>query len=128
VSGTRCAEVLRGAIGRPPPKEKLLLVTDKVDGFFVQRFTEGGESVGVTQHDTMDEAMQYVYSEYDAISDWRLCPDGVDPLEYIRAPRRTRSAQRSGATDGSPAGVGDLGELRVGERDLASDGGQPDSG
>jgi hypothetical protein len=119
--------VLSGAIGRPPPPEKLLLLTDKVDGFFVQRFTDRGESVGVTQHDTMDEAMQYVYSEYDAISDWRLCPDGVDPLEYLRASPRNPQ-QRSGAADGSPAGVGDLGELRVAERDLARDGGQPDGG
>ena len=26
--------------------------------------------------------MSHAYSEYDAISDWRSCPDDVDPLEY----------------------------------------------
>jgi hypothetical protein len=25
------------------------------------------------------------YSEYDAISDWRFCPDDADPLEYLQA-------------------------------------------
>ena len=28
--------------------------------------------------------MRVAYSEY-TISDWRFCPDDVDPLEYIRA-------------------------------------------
>ena len=32
-------------------------------------------------HDTLDEAMSYAYSQYDAISDWRFCPDDADPLE-----------------------------------------------
>jgi hypothetical protein len=31
----------------------------------------------------MDEAMDQAYSEYDTISDWRLCPDGADPLKYL---------------------------------------------
>jgi hypothetical protein len=56
-----------------------------VDGFFLERLTERGELVGTTRHDTMDEAMVQAYSEYDAISDWRLCPDGADPLEYLHA-------------------------------------------
>jgi hypothetical protein len=29
--------------------------------------------------------MGQAYSEYDAISDWRFCPDDADPLEYIKA-------------------------------------------
>jgi hypothetical protein len=56
-----------------------------VDGFFLERLTERGELVGTTRHDTMDEAMVQAYSDYDAISDWRLCPDGADPLEYLHA-------------------------------------------
>jgi len=56
-----------------------------VEGFFLERFTDRGEPVGDTQHETLDEAMQQAYSEYDSISDWRLCPDGADPLEYIQA-------------------------------------------
>jgi hypothetical protein len=32
----------------------------------------------------MDEAMRQTYSEY-VVSDWRFCPDGVDPLKYIHA-------------------------------------------
>jgi hypothetical protein len=41
--------------------------------------------VSTTQHETLDEAMGQAYSEYDAISDWRFCPDDADPLEYIKA-------------------------------------------
>jgi hypothetical protein len=97
VTSTRCAEVLSVATtataqaesghlsdvatGRSPPQVKVLLIAERVDGFFIERFTDSGELVS----ETMDEAMQQVYSEYDAISEWRLCPDGADPLEYIRA-------------------------------------------
>ena len=64
---------------------KVLLIAERVDGFFLERFTDRGELVGETQHDTLDEAMWQAYSEYQAISDWRFCPDGADPLEYIQA-------------------------------------------
>jgi hypothetical protein len=73
------------AIGQPRPQVKLLLIAERVDGFLVQGFTDSGELVAETRHETMDEAMQQVYSEYEAISEWRFCPDGVDPLGYIRA-------------------------------------------
>jgi hypothetical protein len=56
-----------------------------VDGFFLERLAERGELVGSTRHDTMDEAMEQAYTEYDAISAWRLCPDDADPLEYLHA-------------------------------------------
>jgi len=71
--------------GRPLPQVKVLLITERVDGFVLQRLTDRGEHVGDTQHDTLDEAMSYAYCEYHAISDWRFCPDDVDPLEYMRA-------------------------------------------
>ena len=71
--------------GRPPSLVKILLIVERVDGFVLQRLTDRGEHVGDTQHDTLDEAMSYAYSEYKAISDWRFCPDDVDPLEYIPA-------------------------------------------
>ena len=73
-----------GGTGKPLLQAKVLLITERVDGFVLQRLTDRGEHVGDTQHDTLDEAMSYAYSEYDAISDWRFCPDDVDPLEYIR--------------------------------------------
>jgi hypothetical protein len=101
VNRTRCSEVLSRAPGpraqpepgdlsdvgtrRPLPQVKVLLVAERVDGFFLERLTERGEIVGTTPHDTMDEAMDQAYSEYDAISDWRLCPDDADPLEYLHA-------------------------------------------
>jgi hypothetical protein len=101
VNRTRCAEVLSRApapraqpepddlsdVGtrRPLPQVKLLLIAERVDGFFLERLTERGQLVGTTRHDTMDGAMDQAYSEYDAISDWRLCPDDADPLEYLRA-------------------------------------------
>jgi hypothetical protein len=55
-----------------------------VDGFFLERFTEDRELVSETQHDTLDEAMWQAHSEY-VLSDWRFCPDDVDPLDFIRA-------------------------------------------
>ena len=101
VNKTRCAEVLSrtpaaraqpepsdvSEVGtrQPAPPVKVLLIAERVDGFFLERLTEGGELVNTTRHDTMDEAMDQVYSEFDAISDWRLCPDDADPLEYLRA-------------------------------------------
>jgi hypothetical protein len=56
----------------------------RVDGFFLERFTARGELVGETQHDTADEAEWQAYSEY-VLSDWRSCPEDVDPVAYIRA-------------------------------------------
>jgi hypothetical protein len=64
---------------------KLLLIAQRVDGFFLERFTDRGDLVGSTQHETLDDAMYQAYSEYDAISDWRLCPDDADPLQYLHA-------------------------------------------
>ena len=46
------------------PQVKVLLIEARVDGFFLERLTDRGESVGSTQHDTMDEAMWQAYSEY----------------------------------------------------------------
>jgi hypothetical protein len=101
VSWTYCSEVLSVAptptaqsesgdpsdvrTGRPLPQVKGLLIAERVDGFVLQRLTDRGEHVGDTQHDTLDEAMSYAFSEYDAISDWRFCPDDADPLAYIQA-------------------------------------------
>jgi hypothetical protein len=91
-----CAEVLSAAPGRTAKHEsgdpsgggriagvKVVLISEKPDGFSLERFSEGGAFAGATQHETMDDAMRQAYSEYD-ISAWRSCPDGVDPLEYIR--------------------------------------------
>lgn len=98
---TYCAEVLSAAATPSAQAEsedpsdvrtrltlsqvKVLLILIEVDGFHLERFTDRGELVNETQHETMDEAMSQAYGEYDAISDWRFCPDGVDPLQYIRA-------------------------------------------
>jgi len=68
----------------PPLQVKVLLITERVDGFFLERFTDRGELVGDSQYETLDDAMRVAYSEY-TISDWRFCPDDVDPLEYVRA-------------------------------------------
>lgn len=84
MSKTYCAEV-SSAAGLGLSQVKVLLIVIEVDGFHLERFTDGGELVSKTQHETMDEAMSQAYSEYDTISDWRFCPDGVDPLQYIRA-------------------------------------------
>jgi hypothetical protein len=101
VNSTYCAEVLsltptpnaQSESGDPSdvgtaralPRVKVLLIAQRVDGFFLERLTDRGELVAETQHETLDEAMWQAYSDYDAISDWRLCPDDVDPLEYIQS-------------------------------------------
>lgn len=77
--------VLSGdALGRPSGRVKVVLIDITVDCFFLERLTDTGELVGEMQYDTLDEAMWQAYSDY-VLSDWSFCPDGVDPLEYIRA-------------------------------------------
>jgi hypothetical protein len=70
--------------GQALPQVRVLVIAERVDGFFLERLTDRGELVGTTQHETMDEAMQQVYSEF-VIGDWRSCPEDVDPVEYIGA-------------------------------------------
>jgi hypothetical protein len=98
---TYCAEVLTSVPDRtaqhesgsgapvarpePTPDVRVLLIRQRPDGFFLERFNEGREFVGGTQHDELDDAMRHAYSEYGPISDWHLCPDDVYPLDYIRA-------------------------------------------
>ncbi len=73
-----------GRTGQPLPSlAKILLIVERVDGFVLQRLTDRGEHVGDTQHDTLEEAMSYAFSEY-TISKWRSCPDDVDPLAYLQ--------------------------------------------
>jgi hypothetical protein len=108
-----CAEVLSLAVtpnGRPGesqrapdvetgqhrlPDVKVLLIDERVEGFFLERFNDRGEPVGTTQHETMDEAMWQAYSEYE-IADWKSCPDDVDPVEYLREHRDRDSRTRRG--------------------------------
>ena len=75
-SASRCAGVA---------EVKLLLIRETPEGFFLERRTESGEAAGDTQYETLDDAVRFAHSEYDPISDWRVCPDDVDPLEFIRA-------------------------------------------
>jgi hypothetical protein len=103
VTRTDCAEVLSSALttGAGPGTAtdvRVLLIAEKVDGFFLERLTADGGQVRTTQHDTMDEAMQAAYAEY-VLSDWRRCPDEIDPLTYIRS-RPGRRPDRPEATPG----------------------------
>lgn len=100
---TDCAEVLSPATAAGEGSEaatpvKVLLIAEKVDGFFLERLTADGGHLRTTQHDTMDEAMQAAYAEY-VLSDWRRCPDDVDPLTYIRS-RPGRRPDRPEVTPG----------------------------
>jgi hypothetical protein len=61
----------------------MLLITEKPEGFFLRRFTADGNPAQDTQHETLDDAMRQAYSEYESLSDWRFCPDDVDPLDYM---------------------------------------------
>jgi hypothetical protein len=83
----------------------VLLIAQEVDGFHLERFTDHGERVGATVHETLDDAMHQAYSEYDAISDWRLCPDDADPLQYIRG--RSRADAPRPSQPGAGANLGD---------------------
>ena len=64
---------------------KLLLIRETPEGFFLERRTESGEAAGDTQYETLDDAVRLAHFEYDPVSDWRVCRDDVDPLEFIRA-------------------------------------------
>jgi hypothetical protein len=68
---------------RPLTQVRVLLITERVNGFFLERITERGKLVRDTQHETLDEAMRQAYDEFDMISEWRFCPDGANPLDYI---------------------------------------------
>jgi hypothetical protein len=83
--------------GRRPPDVKALVIDETVEGFFLERFNDRGELVGITQHETIDEAMRQAYSEYE-LADWRSCPEDVDPVAYIRA--HSDSDSRMSTRDG----------------------------
>jgi hypothetical protein len=68
-----CAEVLSPS--PDPPAVKFLRIVERVEGFFLQRFDERGESLGDLQFETRDEALHHVYTEYRELSEWRPCPD-----------------------------------------------------
>jgi hypothetical protein len=87
----RCSEVLSPS--PEPPGVKFLRIGERVEGFFLQRLDERGESLGDLQFETMDEAMHHVYSKYHEISDWRFCPDDTDgepPGRSLSPQRRSR--------------------------------------
>jgi hypothetical protein len=75
----RCAQVLG------PHAVKVLLVRERLEGFFLERLDEDGGVLGATQYETMDDAMREAYSEYGALSDWAFCPEDVNPVQYLRA-------------------------------------------
>lgn len=76
----QCSEV--GAAATDPPGIKLLRITTRVEGFFLQRFDQRGESLGELQFDTMDDAMWFADSQYPGLSDWQDCPDESSPPSW----------------------------------------------
>src|ERR1700761_4052869 len=79
VTRVDCAEVISAAPAdgegaRSDQTVKAVLIAEKVEGFFLERLSADGERVRVTQHDTMDEAMQMAYAEYE-LSGWHGCPE-----------------------------------------------------
>ena len=96
-----CAEVLPAAPDRTARDEsagapdtaaarrrahvKVLLISERPDGFCLERLGDAGPSEGATLHETLDEAMRRAYCDYEPISAWRLCPEGVDPMQYLGA-------------------------------------------
>jgi hypothetical protein len=73
-----------GARRPRPAAVKAVFIDVRVEGFFLERFDDQGGLLTTTQHETMDEAMWQAYSEF-VIADWRMCPENVDPVKYIRA-------------------------------------------
>jgi len=93
-----CAEVLSSspasAPGFLPAPEasgpgdlSILVIRERTEGFFLERLAANGESLGETQYETLDEAMSDARRQYDPLSNWRFCPDDVDPLTYLHRPR-----------------------------------------
>jgi hypothetical protein len=84
---------------------KVLLIRERIEGFFLSRLTDRGEPTGETQHDTLDEAMSQGYSEYD-ITGWKFCPDDVDPWNtsagYPYLARRVKSHSGAAAASRRP--------------------------
>jgi hypothetical protein len=78
-----CAEVLAPATG-DTSAARVLLIRERVEGFFIERLSGAGDALGATQHETLDEAMEYANSKLGPISDWRFCPPDVDPLVYLQ--------------------------------------------
>jgi hypothetical protein len=69
----RCSKVVPRS--SDPPGVGFLRIIERVEGFSLQRFDERGGFLGDALFETLDEAMNHVYSEYDEVSDWRFCPE-----------------------------------------------------
>jgi len=78
-------EVTGGVDGRVPmPSARLLVITTKPDGVFLERFASDGEFAGDTWHRSVEEARQQADSEYGLrLGDWRAVPPDVeDPVRF----------------------------------------------
>lgn len=60
------------------PLPRLVLISEREDGFYLERLLEGGEVVGDTAHDDASEAREQAAWEYGALlGPWRDVPVDV---------------------------------------------------
>ncbi len=66
------------------PHPKVLLIIQRPDGVFLERFSEKGSFGGDTWHQTVDEAKQQATAEYgSSVGEWReVPPEVVDPVPF----------------------------------------------
>ena len=67
------------------PKAFLLIIEEKDDGVYLNRFTENGDKVGDTWHLNIDEAKEQATFEFeDVLSSWKEIAENIDePEKYI---------------------------------------------
>ncbi len=68
----------------PMPPARLLVITTKPDGVFLERFAFDGEFAGDTWHRSVEEAKQQADSEFGPrLGEWRSVPQDVeDPVRF----------------------------------------------
>jgi len=75
-------ELTQGVDSREPmPEAKMLIITLKKDGIFLERFSGEGEFAGDTWHQSVLEAKQQAEAEYgDRVGTWTPVPVDVEDV------------------------------------------------
>lgn len=76
-----------GQRGSPLPWPTVVLIVQRPDGVFLERFTEGGRPCGDTWHMNVEEAKTQAALEYgNLLKPWHRLPDELDQdsvLAYV---------------------------------------------
>jgi len=87
---TRHFKGLPGELTREPssleemPWPRILVIRQSTRGFFLDRYTEEGDSAGDTWHQSFDDAQEQALIEYNgSVGAWREVPAEIDDAEVI---------------------------------------------